>query len=323
VEDDDYEEKTLVNKCKIGPKSRVTSLKTRQAVIARPPKSLVVHFNRSLFDELTGDMTKNYAEVRFPKILDLGPWCLGSSGIIRDPENEEWVLDPDKPMIASTARISRLRGPLYELRAVVTHYGRHENGHYVCYKKHPGVSEDEKDSVKEQWWRLSDDEVMKVSEENVLSQGGVFMLFFDLVELAKSIPAEQAALEEHPLEQTSVEIASSEPFESKSEALPTVEQASPEDLELAANVPLPQLDDADLSDSNGPSESIQMTGEESLNTSISDCDEEENAESPQEVYSPTKAILVPPYIQQPGVHNNEGEEAGKQGIVPSSNLVMV
>ena len=324
LEDDDYEEKTLVNKCKIRPKSRVASTKTRQGVIARPPKSLVVHFNRSLFDELTGELTKNYAEVRFPKILDLGPWCLGSSGIIRDLESEEWILDPDKPMIASSARISRLRGPLYELRAVVTHYGRHENGHYVCYKKHPTVSDDEKEPVKEQWWRLSDDDVMKVSEENVLGQSGVFMLFFDLVEPAKSVPAEQTGLEGHHLNQYSVEAASSNPFESKPvELLPTVEQASPEDLDVAANVPLPELNDSDLSDSDLPSESIQTTREESLNTSISDCDEEESMEPEQNGYSPTKAIVVPPYIQQPGVHNNEGEETGKQGIVPSGNLVMV
>ena len=323
LEDDDYEEKTLVNKCKIGPKSRVSSTKTRQGVIARPPKSLVVHFNRSLFDELTGDLTKNYAEVRFPKVLDLGPWCLGSSGIIRDPETEEWILDPDKPMIASSARISRLRGPLYELRAVVTHYGRHENGHYVCYKKHPAVSDDEKEPVKEQWWRLSDDDVIKTSEENVLGQSGVFMLFFDLVEPAKSVLAEQATVRENP-EQASSKIASSEPFASRPEVLrPDINQTLSEGLQLAANVPLPELDESDLSDSDLPSESIQTTREESLNTSISECDEEESMEPEPMAYSPTKSIVVPPYIQRPGAHSNEGEEAGKQGIVPSGNLVMV
>lgn len=324
LEDDDYEEKTLVNKCKIGKKSRVTSTKTRQAVIARSPKSLVVHFNRSLFDELTGDLTKNYAEVRFPKILDLGPWCLGSSGLVQDPESEEWILDPEKPMIASTARTSRLRGPLYELRAVVTHYGRHENGHYICYKKHPGINDDEKEPTKEQWWRLSDDDVMKVSEDNVLSQGGVFMLFFDLVAAAKSIPTEHTALEEKPLEETTFETASSEPFEPKpAELRPTAEQASPEDVELAANVPLPEVDDVDLSGSDLASASTQTTREESLNTSISECDDEDSSEPPQEVYSPAKAILASPYIQQPGIYSNEGEEAGKQGIVPSDSLVMV
>jgi ubiquitin carboxyl-terminal hydrolase 1 len=323
LEDDDYEEKTLLNKCKIAPKSRVSSTKTRQAVIARPPKSLVVHFNRSVFDELTGDLKKNYAEVRFPKVLDLGPWCLGSSGTTQDSSTEEWILKPDSPMIASTTGLSRLRGPFYELRAVVTHYGRHENGHYICYKKHPSVADDEKEPAKEQWWRLSDDDVMMVSEENVLGQGGVFMLFFDLVEPAKSISAGEA-LESRPTEQTFT-ASSSEPMASKPLDLQpihnTIEQTSPEDLALAANVPLPEFDDVDLSESDWSPQST-TTREESISTSISECDEESAHEYEQQNYSPTKAILVPPYLQSSNVHK-EGEEAGKQGIVPSGNLVMV
>ena len=328
LEDDDYEEKTLLNKCKIPPKSRVSSTKTRQAVIARPPKSLVIHFNRSVFDELTGDLKKNYAEVRFPKVLDLGPWCLGSSGTTQDPESEEWVLDPENPMIASTTRPSRLRGPFYELRAVVTHYGRHENGHYICYKKHPSVSEDdEKEAVKEQWWRLSDDDVMKVSEENVLNQGGVFMLFFDLVEPARTISTERLASE--PADQTtSSDHVAPEPVLLQSDQHhKTVEQTFPADLEIAANIPIPDFDDKDLDDLSEseyttPADLPQTTREESRGTSISECDEEETPEEEQD-YSPTKAILVPQYIQQPGVHSNEGDEARKQGIVSSSNLVMV
>ena len=327
LEDDDYDEKTLLNTCKIPPKSRVSSTKTRQAVIARPPKSLVVHFNRSVFDELTGDLKKNYAEVRFPKVLDLGPWCLGSSGTTQDPVAEEWILDPENPMIASTARPSRLQGPLYELRAVVTHYGRHENGHYICYKKHPSVSNDEKKPVNEQWWRLSDDDVMKVNEENVLGQGGVFMLFFDLVEPAQTISLEQQASASNPVDQTA-QTASSEPVTLEPMSLQpihnAVEPASPEDQELAASIPLPDFDDADLSESDFTTpESSLPTWEESIATSISEWDKEENLEHQQQDYSPTKAIVVPPCIQQASVHNNEGEEARKQGIAPSGNLVMV
>ncbi|KAH8599826.1 hypothetical protein B0O99DRAFT_737067 [Bisporella sp. PMI_857] len=137
LEEDDYAEETLSQRCMVGPKSWVTSTKTRQAVIARAPKSLVVHFNRSVFNEMTGELVKNPANVRFPKILDIGPWCLGSSGSTQERTVEQWQLDPSVPMIASTSRISRLRGPLYELRAVVTHFGRHENGHYICYRKQP------------------------------------------------------------------------------------------------------------------------------------------------------------------------------------------
>jgi len=236
LEDDDYDDKTLTQKLKIISKNRVSSTKTRQAVIARPPKSLVVHFNRSQFNEITGDLTKNCAAVRFPKVLDLGPWCLGSSGNMRDAlaeesESEEWLLQPNQSMIASTRTPSRLWGPLYELRAVVTHYGRHENGHYVCYKKHPGQSQDG-DPAKEQWWRLSDEDVMKVSEDQVLGQGGVFMLFFDLIQ-----------------------------------------PAAPASAKDPAKIPLPDVEDFLESDSNTP---VRAQEESTATTSASEMDEEED-----------------------------------------------
>jgi ubiquitin carboxyl-terminal hydrolase 1 len=196
LEDDDYEERTLTQKCHLPRQSRMNTNKSRQAVIARPPQSLVVHVNRSLFDERTGDLKKNYAEVHFPKSLDLGPWCLGSVGNTTDKDCEEWLLNPTESMIAGTETQSKLRGPLYELRAVITHYGRHENGHYICYRKHPFI-EDSKDgsSVKEQWWRLSDDDVSKVTEDDVLSQSGVFMLFYDCVEGASFVNSRQETSE--------------------------------------------------------------------------------------------------------------------------------
>ena len=331
LEGDDYEEKTLLNKCKIPPKNRVSSTKTRQAVIARSPKSLVVHVNRSLFDEFSGDLKKNHAEVKFPKVLDLGPWCLGSSSATHNPETEEWVLDPEDPMIASSTRPSRLRGPLYELRAVVSHYGRHENGHYVAYRKYPWTSDDdEKGSTTEQWWRLSDDDVTKVGEEHVLNQGGVFMLFFDIMEPAQMVPAQQLT-EHHSVQETS----SPEPVAPESVGIQPfqphiVEQVLAKELELVTNVPLPDFDNEDLSedpsedDTTASNDSPSRTREESVATSTSECecDDEETEESETQDYSPTKAIVVPQYIQSTGVHN-EGEEAGKQGIVPSGNLVMV
>jgi ubiquitin carboxyl-terminal hydrolase 1 len=358
LEDDDYEDKTLLQKCKIPAKSRVSSTKTRQAVVARPPKSLVVHFNRSLFDELTGELKKNYSEVRFPKTLDLGPWCLGSCGTSEDMPTEEWLLNPDKPMIASTARRSRLSGPIYELRAVVTHYGRHENGHYICYKKHPSFENEQKDE-KEQWWRLSDDDVMKVSEENVLGQGGVFMLFYDCIEPAKHVlsksmqiteASEPSGLKESVLEPIKVQ-ANSAPEETtvsdplaiaanvplpdfddidlsdskdQNSILTTREESITtivDPLAIAANVPLPDIDDNDLSDSEYQ-DSILTTRDESIATSVSEFDDDETEEQEEQNYHPAKAIVIPPYIQHTGVHT-KGEGVGQQKILSPGSLVMV
>lgn len=186
LENENFSDQVLKN-CQIPSSKRVSTTKTRQAVIARSPRSLVVHVNRSNFDELTGLQSKNSATVRFPQQLDLAPWCLG-----RDPslDNEvdvveTWNVDPCQSMLSTEESLEKLdSGNLYELRAVITHYGRHENGHYICYRQTPySIKSDDKNAVKTSspWWRLSDEDVTEVEESTVLAQGGVFMLFYEQV----------------------------------------------------------------------------------------------------------------------------------------------
>lgn len=198
LEDEDFADSTLIKKCSIPRKNWVASTKSRQAVVGRPPKSLAIHVNRSVFDELTGAQRKNYATVSFPEQLDLGPWSLGSDKYDSKDFHvapESWSTNPSESMVSPQKTLGIHALP-YELRAVVTHYGRHENGHYICYRKHPYTaeapetekSEDPEldDDVKEEpevWWRLSDEDVSKVSKEDVLAQGGVFMLFYEAKEL--------------------------------------------------------------------------------------------------------------------------------------------
>ncbi|KAM3505649.1 hypothetical protein MY10362_002801 [Beauveria mimosiformis] len=282
LEEDHFDEKTLHEACKISPKSKVTTTKTKQIVIGRPPQSLVVHMNRSVFDPATFDMIKNSAPVQFPMTLDLGPWCLGSSGgKTGSVEGEElWPTGSMASLIAGDSSESRLSGPIYELRAAVTHYGRHENGHYICYRKYPRsapssraaseaaeataegttdgstvpvpeeklaegkVSEPrivakQSDEPTEQggeawsetgaqeadnegftdtdgdaaaqgenpgeaskgseptWWRLSDHNVTKVSDDTVMSLApGVFMLFYECVDSSMVLDAEEDEMQD-------------------------------------------------------------------------------------------------------------------------------
>lgn len=232
LEEDEFDEEAF-KKLRIPDAKKVSSTKTKQVAIARPPPSLVIHMNRSVFDPVTFSSYKNLAAVRFPSLLDIGAWCIGSSegvDVQAESDREHWVLDPTASMVAGDVQPSKISGPIYELRAVVTHYGRHENGHYVCYRKHSrktaqdaGVRKGEGDSSQplnmaddgasdgvdstnedsqtvdattaatdkeepyredmgSQWWRLSDETVIQVSEEDVLAQGGVFMLFYDCVD---------------------------------------------------------------------------------------------------------------------------------------------
>ncbi|KAL2826504.1 hypothetical protein BDW59DRAFT_65719 [Aspergillus cavernicola] len=193
LEDTDFTEKTMSKKCHIPSKNRVTTTKSRQAVVARPPGCFVIHINRSVFDEHTGLQRKNYAAVKFPRILDLSEWCLGGSHRKAGEQRiENWGTDPRVSMLPPPGAMRDTIGRRFELRAVVTHYGRHENGHYICYRKHPvdvfpahvpeAVLEVDGEKEKtEHWYRLSDEDVQMVSEENVMSQGGAFMLFYEAV----------------------------------------------------------------------------------------------------------------------------------------------
>jgi ubiquitin carboxyl-terminal hydrolase 1 len=296
LEEDDYDDKTLTQKCNLPPKNRMSTTKSRQAVIARPPKSLAIHVNRSLFDEQTGELKKNYAEVRFPKMFDLGPWCLGSTGKMQDMDLEEWLLDPDQSMISGTQNPSRVRGPIYELRAVVTHYGRHENGHYICYRRHPVLYDaDEKSLEEEQWWRLSDDDVMKVSEDNVLGQGGIFMLFYDRVEPASPISSHSPIMDVVSTAENSTEIV------------------------LAASVPLPDDSDDDLDTSDTDEQnSTRLSRGQSIATTITEFGDE--GLGLEQDYLPTKPIVIPPRIQSSGIYSDEGKQ---QRMRTSGSMVMV
>ncbi|THC94830.1 hypothetical protein EYZ11_005702 [Aspergillus tanneri] len=204
LEEQDFTEKTLAKKCHIPAKNRVSSTKSRQAIIARSPKCLVIHVNRSVFDESTGMLRKNYAAVRFPKLLDLNRWCLGGGreGYI-EKRIEKWDIDPRESMLPHLDNATDDSDRHYELRAVITHYGRHENGHYICYRKYScetfpanvpeSVIEADGDKEKsERWYRLSDEDVQMVSESTVMDQGGVFMLFYEVTEPYSSTGVEDS-----------------------------------------------------------------------------------------------------------------------------------
>ena len=198
LDNEDFTEKTLSKKCCIPARNRQSTTKSRQAVIARAPRSLVIHVNRSLFDETTGVLRKNHANVRFPRLLELDEWCLGTKAMEQRGEAlEMWSTNPQESMLPRCGMGFGLLSRRYELRAVITHYGRHDNGHYICYRKYSVESfpadipeavielDGEKERP-ERWFRLSDDEVQMVSEQNVFSQGGVFMLFYERLDEQES-----------------------------------------------------------------------------------------------------------------------------------------
>ncbi|KAL8872829.1 MAG: hypothetical protein Q9174_001607 [Haloplaca sp. 1 TL-2023] len=205
LDNEDFSENTISKKCQIPQKSKVSSTKTRQAVIARMPKSLAIHINRSVFDETTGMLRKNYANVRFPLRFDLRSWCLGGGDDL-----EQWNTNPSESMLPKdNMEESGLNHGMFELRAALTHYGRHENGHYVCYRKHDitqNADVKKSEESDQSWWRFSDEDVSAASEDDVLAQGDVFMLFYERIHDPPSVSKKEPA----PVEQPSHDAADAE-----------------------------------------------------------------------------------------------------------------
>jgi ubiquitin carboxyl-terminal hydrolase 1 len=86
---------------------------------------------------------KNNVRVVFPEVLDLTPFTTSGS-LSTDPSNP---ISPPPPPPPSSAVFPRATTPtattyttprtLYRLAAVVCHYGGHNSGHYVCFRRKP------------------------------------------------------------------------------------------------------------------------------------------------------------------------------------------
>lgn len=197
------------------------SNKSKQIMFSKPtPKILAIHINRSVFDFNTGYIKKNLSPVSYDEFLDISPFVVGDveDPINRDPaksmqaastyespdsfsssssdtsaleeENDE---DLEEEALESTEPIDTvLTNPTqfsdqkphefqtsdktmhYRLKSVVVHYGSHNFGHYISYRR---------DSRHGIWWRISDQNVNQVDINQVLNVQGVFMLFYEQVEI--------------------------------------------------------------------------------------------------------------------------------------------
>lgn len=186
----EFADSDILKRCRIKEERIVSSSKTRQAVIARLPRDLVIHINRSVFNEAYGIEQKNNARVRLSLNLDLNPWVLGQSSNCSRADGfcETWSTDPSTSLLTNKGEIKNKEAQ-YCLRAVISHFGRHENGHYICYRKYPrdsnrnidafGEKGEDKSSRSSGWWRISDDHSSVADEARVLNEGNAFMLFYE------------------------------------------------------------------------------------------------------------------------------------------------
>jgi ubiquitin carboxyl-terminal hydrolase 1 len=319
---DDFSDKTLKETCQISKKAHTSSTKTRQAVIGRAPRSLVVHINRSVFDEMTGAQKKNYAAVRYPQVLDLGKWMLGSKVSAEGSEESKSLADlaiteASESMLSSGTERDQC---LYRLKAVITHYGRHENGHYIAYRQHPPASrasddttEDADDTKPEEsqvddsgklpWWRLSDEDVSTVTDEDVLQQGGVFMLFYERDE--QPVDVQAPAPVGNTAEAQAPDLVAPECNTKQSEELDTSQTLE----QSTGNSSLPETSEEDAV----PAPASEASASTTASTASSITAEEEESETDTEDQPVQDAIPVPKPTTQPPMRTarlNSQSDAG-------------
>ncbi|OUM54788.1 hypothetical protein BVG19_g4217 [[Candida] boidinii] len=176
------------------------SRKIKQIYFSRPPPLLCIHINRSVFDLRSYTVRKNNAQVEFPLHLDLSKYVAGPNDINLDArlsfrkqdefnkesqqsqqsEDGDANGDANGDEVIQTKHeaeeeneikneIQTENGLKYSLKSVISHYGTHNYGHYIAFRKYRGI-----------WWRISDETVRVSEEREVLSSQGTFMLFYEL-----------------------------------------------------------------------------------------------------------------------------------------------
>lgn len=207
--DEDYERLCTENMVK-------KSTKIKQNYYSRPPAVLCIHVNRSVFDPKSYTVRKNNARLVFPLRLNMSDYVAVPEDINMDARRPFRKEDEDPEKHEPNARLN------YSLKSVVSHFGTHNYGHYIAYRRLRGS-----------WWRISDEIVRLSSEREVLNSQGTFMLFYELSDRndVKDGIDEEATVELKTGEKVAVDSDDESDDESSDD-----ESGEPGDMEVAGDV---------------------------------------------------------------------------------------
>ncbi|KAJ2808854.1 ubiquitin-specific protease ubp1 [Coemansia guatemalensis] len=160
---------------------------TKQTMIARTPKVLMLHLSRSIYLP-NGVSAKNPACVRLQRLLDISPFT--TTGHISTSASKP-ISGPSVPVnmysSKSLAEVRR-RNCLYRLCALVIHSGAHDSGHFYAYRRvdEPNTGNECVDAEallvdSAQWFLVSDISFTEVSLDTVLNAGNGYLLFYERV----------------------------------------------------------------------------------------------------------------------------------------------
>ena len=152
----------------------VSRMSSKQVMFAKPPKILCLHLSRSTFHP-SGAVFKNSCRIQFPEYLDLSPYC--TDGTLNT--------QPHEPISASAPGRDK-----YKLMGTIIHYGSHDFGHFVAYKRRLKAESchcrqcsatDTLIADDSTWYRISDEQVDLCSLDEVLTSNP-YMLLYEYVD---------------------------------------------------------------------------------------------------------------------------------------------
>ncbi|CAH8369344.1 unnamed protein product [Eruca vesicaria subsp. sativa] len=154
------------------PWSNSYSFILKQLTIARFPKLLCIQVQRASLN-MYGESVKLSGHIAFPLVLDLSLFSPSSIGLNIEKNEMSQYLNPEAS--------SRNRDGMYRLVTVVEHFGMTGSGHYTVYRSVRVSSqeeEEEEDCEELRWFSISDSEVGRVSESDVLG-AEASLLFYE------------------------------------------------------------------------------------------------------------------------------------------------
>ncbi|KAJ2861190.1 ubiquitin-specific protease ubp1, partial [Coemansia asiatica] len=145
------QQKTLENALATNPEAGLEGISmadpppgmsTKQTMIARTPKILVLHLSRSIFLS-SGDVIKNSSRVQVQPLLDISPFT--TNGHINTSASKPISAPAYSASLFNDSALdaARLNNCLYRLNAIVIHVGGHDSGHYSAYRRVPCSVESE------------------------------------------------------------------------------------------------------------------------------------------------------------------------------------
>ncbi|KAK4051260.1 ubiquitin-specific protease ubp1 [Microbotryomycetes sp. JL221] len=172
----------------------------KQIKFARTPNILTIHLSRSVHYGRAGAF-KNTCVVSFPEYLDLSPFCDYSTTTTTTTTTSSF--DESDTL----SRLSQFASPnpnttkdMFRLTSLIVHYGSHQFGHYVAFRRAPHSLHHHRHRLKQQqidnntnkiktktsliqqpeWYRISDETVESATLQQALNANPV-LLFYEKI----------------------------------------------------------------------------------------------------------------------------------------------